>query len=343
VLFSVRGNCIGDDKRRELLATSISAAPARKSKLLRNILLVLILLAAVAAGTFFWRPTAIGMVSQRYSAWKMGLENHEVTLGRYRIHYMAGGQGAPLVLVHGLAGRAENWLPLIPEFMGSGYRVYALDLLGYGRSDQPDIDYSIAQEADILRQFLDSQHVQQADLAGWSMGGWVSLKFAAEHPERVRRLVLMDSAGLLFDGKNADALRPKTREQLAHMMQVLTPHPQPIPAFVARDILRSFAENDWVVARSLQSMRAGHDLMDGKMQTVTMPVLVIWGKEDVLTPLSLGEGLHQGMPQSLLYVFDGTGHLAPTERSAQVAGSVVTFLKSEPPLAAGVQEIPEQH
>jgi pimeloyl-ACP methyl ester carboxylesterase len=246
-------------------------------------------------------------------------------------------------LVHGLAGRAENWLPLIPEYIRSGYRVYAIDLLGYGRSDQPDVDYSIALEADILRQFLDSQSLQQTDIAGWSMGGWISLKFAAEHPQRVRRLVLMDSAGLLFDGANADALRPKTREQLAHMMEILTPHPQPIPGFIARDILRAFAENDWVVARSLQSMRSGRDLMDGKMQTITMPVLVIWGKQDVLTPLSLGEGLHRGMPQSLFYVFDGTGHLAPTERSAQIGSSVVTFLKSEPPLPPGALEIPEPH
>jgi pimeloyl-ACP methyl ester carboxylesterase len=282
------------------------------------------------------------MISQRYSAWKMGLENHEVTLGQYRIHFMAGGQGKPLVLVHGLAGRAENWLPLIPELIRGGYRVYALDLLGYGRSDQPDVDYSIALESDILRQFLDSQNLQQPDLAGWSMGGWVSLKFAAEHADRVHRLVLMDSAGLLFDGANADALRPKTREQLAHMMQVLTPHPQPIPGFVARDILRTFAENDWVVARSLQSMRAGRDLMDEKMREVTMPVLILWGREDVLTPLSVGEGLHRGMPQSVMYVFDGTGHLAPTERSPQIASAVLTFLKSEPPLPAAVKEIAAQ-
>jgi pimeloyl-ACP methyl ester carboxylesterase len=273
----------------------------------------------------------------------MGLENHDVTLGPYRIHYMVGGQGKPLVLVHGLAGSAENWLPLIPEFVHNGYRVYALDLLGYGHSDQPDVNYSIALEADILKQFLDSQKLQQPDIAGWSMGGWVSLKFAAEHPERVHRLVLMDSAGLLFDGKNADALRPKTEKELAHMWEVLTPHPQPMPGFVARDILRNFAQNDWVVARALQSMRAGQDLMDGKMQSVTMPVLVIWGREDVLTPMSLAEGFHRGMPQSLLYVFVGTGHLAPTERSPQVSSSVVRFLNSDPPLAAGVQEIPEPH
>lgn len=290
---------------------------------------------------FFWRPTDFTAAYQRYAAWRMGFRNYDVTVGQYRIHYMVAGEGKPLVLVHGLAGRAENWLTLVPEFTRSGYRVYALDLLGYGRSQQPDVDYSIALESDILGKFLDSQRLAQPDIAGWSMGGWISLRFAADHPNRVRRLVLMDSAGLLFDAVNADALRPKTEAQLAHMMDVLTPHPRPIPGFVARDILRNFAANDWVVGRSLQSMRTGRDLMDGKMQTVTMPVLIIWGKEDVLTPLSVGESMHRGMPQSLLYIFDGTGHLAPTERARQVAGTVVNFLSAKPPLGPGQREIAE--
>ena len=322
------------------MATSTIQLPAKKARWLRRISFTLILLLAAAAGIFYWRPTAIGMVSQRYTAWKIGLENHDVALGQYRIHYMVAGQGKPLVLVHGLAGRAENWLTLVPEFIRNGYRVYALDLLGYGRSDQPDVDYSIALQSDILKQFLDSQQLQQPDIAGWSMGGWISLKFAAEHPDRVDRLVLLDSAGLLFDAVNANALRPTNQQELAHMMEVLTPHPQPIPAFVARDILRIFAANDWVVARSLQSMQTGRDLMDGKLQTVKMPVLIVWGKEDVLTPLSVGEGMHRGMPQSVLYLFDGTGHLAPTERSQQVSATMVDFLKAEPPQAAGTVEIP---
>jgi pimeloyl-ACP methyl ester carboxylesterase len=322
------------------LATSAIPAPAKKARWLRRVLLALILLAAATAGVFYLRPTLFGVVSQRYTAWKIGFENHDVILGQYRIHYMVVGEGKPLVLVHGLAGRAENWLTLVPEFTRNGYRVYALDLLGYGRSDQPDVDYSIALQSDILRQFLDSQRLQQPDIAGWSMGGWVSLKFAADHPERVDRLVLLDSAGLLFDAVNADALRPTNQKELAHMMEVLTPHPQPIPAFVARDILRNFAVNDWVVARSLQSMRTGRDAMDGKMQAVKMPVLIVWGKEDILTPLSVGEGLHRGLPQSVLYLFDGTGHLAPTERSRQVSAAMVDFLKAEPPQTTGIVEIP---
>jgi len=321
------------------MGTSTLPASPKKSRILRKTLVTLIVLLAIAAAVFYWRPTLVGTIAQRYTAWKIGFENHEVTLGQYRIHYMVAGQGKPLVLVHGLAGRAENWLALVPEFTRNGYQVYAVDLLGYGRSQQPDVDYSIALETDILRQFLDSQRLTQPDIAGWSMGGWITLKFAAEHAERVHRLILMDSAGLLYDAKNASALRPKTQAELAHMWDVLTPHPQPFPGYVARDILRNFAVNDWVVGRALDSMRTGRDLMDGKMQSVTMPVLIIWGKQDVLTPLFIGERMHVAMPQSLLDIYDDTGHLAPTDRAGQVSRSVVAFLKADPPMTGGVQEI----
>jgi len=316
----------------------MTAQPYKRHRL-RKVVLTLLVLAAIGAGLYYWRPTKLDTITQAYTAWKIGLVNHEVKLGNYRIHYMVAGQGKPLVLVHGLEGRAEDWLRLIPEFTRNGYQVYAIDLLGYGRSDQPDVDYSIALETDILRQFLDSQNLHQSDIAGWSMGGWISLKFAAEHPDRVHRLILMDSAGLQFDAVNAGALRPKTEAELAHMFAVLSPNPKPVWSFVARDMLRNFAADDWIVGRALQSMGTGSDLMDNKMQSVTMPVLIIWGKEDILTPLSIGERMRAAMPQSVLYVYDGTGHMAPTDRSEQVSKTVVSFLKADPPLAAGVQEI----
>ena len=99
-------------------------------------------------------------------------------LAPFRVHYLVGGRGQPLVLVHGLDGRAENWARLMPALMCHGHRVYAIDLLGFGRSDRPDVDYSIALQAEVLNQFFDSQGLARADLGGWSMGGWVTLKFA---------------------------------------------------------------------------------------------------------------------------------------------------------------------
>ena len=302
-------------------------------------MMFLLALALAGAVAFYVRPGPFVVAFQRVTEWKMGLRNGQAQLGKYQIHYVVGGQGKPLVLVHGLAGRAEDWLALIPELTRSGYRVYALDLLGYGRSEKPDVDYSIALESDVLRQFLDDQKLQQPDIAGWSMGGWIALKFAAEHPERVHRLILLDSAGLKFDAVNASALRPKTEAELAHMMEILTPHPRPIPGFYARQVLRDLAAQDWIVDRALKSMSTGKDIMDGRMDAVKMPVLIVWGKEDVLTPPDIGERMHEAMPQSLFYLVDGCGHLAPVNCSKRVGSSMVKFLNANPPLAAERQEL----
>ncbi len=320
------------------LATTSIAVKEKKNRAVKLILFLLALFLAVAV-MFYVRPGVFVAAFQRVTEWRMGLKNGQTQLGKYQIHYLAGGQGKPLVLIHGLAGRSEDWLALIPELTRNGYRVYALDLLGYGRSEKPDVDYSIALESDILRRFLDDQKLQQPDIAGWSMGGWIALKFAAEHPEQVHRLILLDSAGLKFDAVNASALRPKTEAELAHMMEVLTPHPRHIPGFYVRQILRDLAAQDWIVDRALKSMMTGNDLMDGKMDTVKMPVLIVWGKEDVLTPPFIGEQMHAAMPQSVFYLADGCGHLAPVECSGRVGSSMVKFLNANPPLAAERQEL----
>src|SRR4029077_11877621 len=182
------------------------------------------------AGTFYLFPDFYVTRAQRYRMWRLGLESHYVMLNGYQIHYLVAGEGKPIVLVHGLAGRAEDWLSIVPELTRKGYKVFAPDLLGFGRSARPDVDYSIALQEDIVHEFLDSQKLQQPDVAGWSMGGWIVLKFAAENPGRVHRLVVMDSAGLKFEAVNAGALRPKNEADLAHMMQVLTPNARPIPS-----------------------------------------------------------------------------------------------------------------
>lgn len=99
----------------------------------------------------------------------------------------------------GWGSRAADWANLIPQLVDGGHRVYALDLLGYGMSAQPrDAAYSISQQAAMVEGFLNSQHLQQVDLAGWSMGGWIAMRVALQQPQRVRRLVLLDSAGLRF-------------------------------------------------------------------------------------------------------------------------------------------------
>ena len=271
-----------------------------------------------------------------------GVHSRYVKVDGYQLHYLVGGSGRPLLLVHGLGSRGEDWANLIPELIAGGNRVYALDLLGYGDSAQPrDAQYSIPQEASIVEGFLDSQHLRQVDVAGWSMGGWIALQVALQQPQRVRRLVLLDSAGLRFQLSFDPALfQPASPQDLAKLEELLFPHPRPLPGFLAMAMLRRGDHVGWVVRRSVQSMMTGQDLVDGKLGALTMPVLIGWGDQDKLIPISVGYQLHKEILQSALDVYAGCGHLAPQECVSQVGPSVVDFLNAQPARMATVRQIP---
>ena len=308
---------------------------------LRKVLLTIVLLLAVAAGFVYVRPELATTAIERASMRAAGIHSEYTQLGPYRIHYLVAGEGRPLVLVHGLGGRAEEWAPLMNGLAKQHFRVYALDLLGYGRSDKPDVDYTIECEVRIVQQFLDRQKLEQPDIGGWSMGGWIALQLAVEHPGRVRRLMVFDSAGVKFQPQvDLALLRPRSPAELAGLTAILYAHPQPIPEFLARGILRQVNQVDWVVGRALDSMVAGKELLDGKLGPVTVPVLIVWGKQDVLTPLSVGQTMQREMPQSRLELFDDCAHMTPLECSGRVVPEVARFLDADPPEPAGTQEIP---
>jgi pimeloyl-ACP methyl ester carboxylesterase len=214
--------------------------------------------------------------------------------------------------------------------------------LGYGDSAQPrNAQYSIAQQAGIVEGFLDSQHLQQVDLAGWSMGGWIGMQVALQQPQRVRRLVLLDSAGLRFKLSFDPALfQPASPRDLVKLEELLLPHPKPLPGFLAMAMLRRGDRVGWVVRRSVQSMMTGQDLVDGKLGALTMPVLIGWGDQDKLIPISVGQRLHREILQSELDVYSDCGHLAPEECASQVGPSVVDFLNAQPARMAMMRQIP---
>jgi pimeloyl-ACP methyl ester carboxylesterase len=231
--------------------------------------------------------------------------------------------------VHGLGASAEYWGNLAPYLAIAGFRVYIPDLIGYGRSEQPaDFSYSVRDEAAVVVGFMDALGLKQVELGGWSMGGWVAVLVAAEHPERVSRLTLFDSAGLYAPPQFDVALfTPSTVTQLDELKALLSPQPQPIPAFIARDILRNIRRNGWVVQRALATMLTAQDVVDNILPQLKMPVLIVWGSLDRVTPLGLGETMHRLVPQSQLDVFPGCGHMAPIECSAALGPKVVAFAR----------------
>ena len=319
----------------------IQAVPKTSRWLRRGALLTLALVVLLGA-VFVWQPVAVLTVIATTALRLRGIESRYIELGPYRIHYFVGGAGEPLVLVHGLGSSALDFAFLMPG-LARKHRVYALDLLGYGASDRPEVDYSVTLQTGVLRQFLDARGLSRVDLAGLSMGGWIALDFTAQSPERVRRLVLLDSAGMKFTPTfDLRLLTPYTMADMQALEKVLTPHPQRVPAFITRDILRVLRDEGWVIQRTVANMITGREFMDGKLASVTMPVLIVWGKQDVLTPLTIADEMHRAMAQSVLVVLDGCGHIAPIECHDRVLQEMQRFLAAEPPLPAGVHEVPSR-
>lgn len=330
--FRFSASAVGNPGNAGMTTSRSLDPPVRRGRWLRRVLRAVLLLLACVGAVFYWRP--LWAIDESMQAWLRlaGVRSEYVRLGSYRMHYLAGGRGRPLVLVHGLGGKALNWALLIPPLIRHGYRVYAIDLLGYGGSDRPDVDYSITLQAEILNQFFESQHLVQADVGGWSMGGWVAFKFTLTHPERVRSVFVADSAGLYFKLPFDPTLfHPTTVEQAEQLLAWLTPQAARIPRFVARDMIRAMRPAGWVVDRSMKSMLTGADLLNGRLQAIHVPVLIVWGKQDVLIPLSCGEQMHREIPQSVLAIVDGCGHLAPVECRHKVLTAVLQFLADGPP------------
>ena len=297
--------------------------------------LAVALLLLISAGISFYEHPLWVMDRGVYLRLRMaGIGSQYVEVGPYRVHYFVGGKGQPLLLIHGLGARAEDWAPELPGYVRRGFRVYAIDLLGSGDTSHPNIAYSIQQQADLVQSFMNVMHLRQADVAGWSMGGWIALDFTVEHPERVSRLVVMDSAGLLFQASfDPSVFTPGNRRQLTELTALLTPNPTAAPAFVDRAVIRRLSGNYWVVRRMLRSMLTRKDLLEGRLEQIHVPVLIVWGAQDTLIPPSVGEEMHQAMPQSVLELYRGCGHIAPATCAKSIEPRVADFLRSDPPMA----------
>jgi pimeloyl-ACP methyl ester carboxylesterase len=176
--------------------------------------------------------------------------------------------------------------------------------------------------------FLDALRLKQVDLGGSSMGGWIVQIVAARHPERVRRLMLFDAVGLYEEPSwDTRLFTPATPAELDQLMVLLMPNPQKIPGFIARDIVRDSNRNAWVIHRAVDAMLTGQDATDNLLPQLKMPMLLVWGAQDRIAPLTQGARIHQLVPQSELAVFPACGHLAQMQCTAEAGPKVVEFVK----------------
>ncbi len=252
-----------------------------------------------------------------------------------KIHYLEAGSGPVVILLHGLGGSTANWAPTIAP-LAQKYRVIVPDQIGFGKSDKPMLNYRVATLVDFLDGFYKQVGVQKASLVGNSLGGFTAAAFAIAHPEKVDKLVLVDAAGFSVTGdidpKVLNGLNPSTRQQVRDLISVVFYNKDQFSTDAAVDLFlasRVTAGDQYTIQRFIDSIAHGEDMLDGKLGAIKNSTLVIWGREDGLTQLAMGQRFNKEIPGSQIFIIDKCGHVPQLEKSTEFNAGLIKFLASK--------------
>lgn len=316
---------------------------------LGRLVLIVVVFGVLLGVTFYLRPIWVMRQFTHFGLFLSRVQSNYVLTPEGRVHYYEAepripGGGVPIVLVHGIGDRDEAWAPMLKRLKRAGFHVYAPDLLGYGRSPKPqDGDYSIDGQAKYVYDFIQALGLQRTNLGGWSMGGWISLKLALDHPELIDRVIVYDPAGMRFDFDTAKkALQPQTTDDVQRLFSLMEPDAKPMPMYVQRDLLREIQNIEWTIGKNINSMNE-NDLLEGRLPSIQEPLLIVWGADDRLIPLSVGQQMHQLDPKSELDILAGCGHLEPNRCSSRASQATADFLKANPAPSGSVRTLQSMH
>jgi triacylglycerol lipase len=259
----------------------------------------------------------------------------DVSVLGFKLHYREAGQGAPVVLLHGLGGSGAGWGATMAALAPS-YHVIALDQIGFGDSDKPLIAYQNAVLAQFLVDFLHAMGLAKATLVGNSMGGTVAAYTAVHYPDAVDRLVIADGSGL---ARAPDAPKPDpriaalqngvTRAQTRDFLHILFHDPSFVTDARVEQFLAARLHAGFTIAKMQEATAAGVGrITDAEMSTITAPTLILWGQYDALAgpPEGLGARLHRDIAGSEFSVVENSGHLPQTEQPDAFNALVLKFL-----------------
>ena len=275
-------------------------------------------LAAAAGVAFHRRPFETARAAVRARLLLSGVRERFVEAEGLTVRYLEAGPAGeavderPLILVHGLGGGAEDWACVI-KALARRRRVLAPDLPGFSKTPAPPEGMSFSALARYLAGFMDSLGVKRVSVAGNSLGGAVAIRLAAQRPESVERLFLLDSAGLLHDPPRA--LEPHTRQEARELIRLATGKAAWTPGFVLDGLIRRAA----APARRAYLRSAEPTDVRDDLPRLSVPTTIIWGERDLLIPPDHGEALRDAVAGSELIVLPEVGHVPQLEAPREIA------------------------
>ncbi|MEO6918717.1 MAG: alpha/beta hydrolase [Collimonas sp.] len=264
-----------------------------------------------------------------------------------KIRYYDIGSGPVIVLVHGLGSSAKGDWGRVMLPLAQTHRILALDQLGFGNSDKPQIDFGIQTWVDFLGEFLRQNRISDFTLVGESLGGWISAQYTIQALQGVAagpslalpkpsRLVLSDSAGLYATMKrqftaSAPGKKTEVSASLAGEKKLLASifHAS---SYQTDQALRgglewSLSKGDAWTISSIRNPALLNETVDDKLGAITIPTLVIWGRYDALLPLKDGRYFASRIPGAELKIIPDSGHAPMIETPDAFLSVLQPFLQ----------------
>jgi pimeloyl-ACP methyl ester carboxylesterase len=242
-------------------------------------------------------------------------------------YYEVQGKGRPVVLLHGWAADSGS-LRAISTLLknASKSKVYAIDLPGFGYSDTPPEDWDVVAYADFLGAFLQCMDLEKVSLLGHSFGGRIAIKFTAQHPGRVERLVLVDSAGIKPKRKAAYYYRVGLAKILKFARKIF-------PALQNSKLNPNLGSADYQKAGALRGtmVKVVNEDLRPFLPLIQQPTLLIWGKNDQETPLADAFVMKELIPNSSLEIIQNAGHFCFLDNFAAFQTILLGFLGDNRP------------
>src|SRR5262245_43005960 len=264
-------------------------------------------------------------------------ESKQVEVFGQKIHYLeAGSTSNPaVILLHGLGGDASNWAATVPA-LGGKYHIFVPDQIGFGQSDKPVINYRVATLVEFLNAFYKKLGIEKASLVGNSLGGWTAAAFTIAYPNKVEKLVLVDAAGYTPERWGGPKLtkeillrlNPSTPSEMKETFGLVFANKALLTdAMIEQLYAAKLKRGDGYTINSfIESVLRGEDYLDGRVKAIKAPTLVVWGKEDGLTPLGMGKAFAEDIPGAQLQVIDNCGHVPQIEKPAEFNAALLKFL-----------------
>lgn len=271
-----------------------------------------------------------------------------------RTHYAEAGEGPPVILVHGggVGGSGTlAWEAVLP-LLASRFRVIAIDLLWSGLTDKPPMPYSFRAQADHLAGFIDALGLDSVSLVGQSIGAYIAARYTCDYPRRVRRLTLVGSntVGLMMGAEvgahawTEEELRAPVDEEasvraqldtLLHDKTLITD--ERVAAYVALRRQPGVAEAKASMAPLVRALvTRDPDLWQEasllhRLPQITVPICMIWGKDDVFAEVRIGRQLREMLPKASYHEVDHAGHHVFHDQPDQFCDIAGSFLAAGTP------------